>query len=272
MKRKNIVNTINKLSGEEGHQTVLKVYNQQEKLPRGYKLQKSDPWCAATVTAVFLMNDYDGFAECSCPVMIQKAKELGIWQENDAYKPKVGDVLMYDWQDSGKGDNVGVADHVGIVVKVNGDTLTVREGNKNGTVGNRTVKVNGKNIRGYITPHFEDDSATIPSESTNNTPSTEKPSNEADSASKQGKYIIGRTYTINVRTSLNVRRGPGTNYSLVGYNNLTSDAKRHATSTGALMNGTRVTCKEVKVIGNDVWMRIPSGWICAIAGNNVYVK
>lgn len=272
MKRSDVVSKINSLNGESGHKWVVNTYNSISPRPRGYKLQQTDPWCAATVSAVFHSLGCDDFAECSCPVMIQKAKELGIWQENDAYKPKVGDVLMYDWQDTGKGDNMGVADHVGIVVKVNGDTLTVREGNKNGTVGNRTVKVNGKNIRGYITPHFEDDSATISDKPTNTTPSAEKPSNEADSASKQGKYIIGRTYTINVRTSLNVRRGAGTNYALVGYNNLTADAKRHATSSGALMNGTRVTCKEVKVIGNDVWMRIPSGWICAIAGNNVYVK
>lgn len=272
MKRSDVVKKINSLNGESGHKWVVNTYNSIRPLPRGYRLQMDDYWCASTIAAIFHSLGYDDLAECSCSVMIAKAKNLGIWVENDAYSPQVGDLLLYDWQDSGKGDNTGDPDHIGIVIKVNGDTLTIREGNKKGTVGNRTIKVNGKTIRGYITPPYEDDSATIPTEPTNPTPSTEKPAEEANSASKQGKYIIGRTYTINVRTSLNVRRGAGTNYALVGYNNLTSDAKRHATSTGALMNGTRVTCKEVRVVGNDVWMRIPSGWICAIAGNNVYVK
>ena len=272
MKRSDVVKKINSLNGESGHKWVVNTYNSIRPLPRGYRLQMDDYWCASTIAAIFHSLGYDDLAECSCSVMIAKAKNLGIWVENDAYRPQVGDLLLYDWQDSGKGDNIGDPDHIGIVIKVNGDTLTIREGNKKGTVGNRTIKVNGKTIRGYITPPYEDDSAMIPTEPTNPTPSTEKPAEEANSASKQGKYIIGRTYTINVRTSLNVRRGAGTNYALVGYNNLTSDAKRHATSTGALMNGTRVTCKEVRVVGNDVWMRIPSGWICAIAGNNVYVK
>lgn len=272
MKRKNIVNTINKLKGEEGHKTVVKVYNQQEALPRGYKLQNKDPWCAATVTAVFLMNDYNGFAECSCPVMIQKAKELGIWHENDNYRPQIGDVLMYDWQDTGKGDNIGVADHVGIVIKVDGDTLTVREGNKNGSVGNRTVKVDGRYIRGYITPQFEDDSEEKEAPAVNSTPKEEKPADEAKTEAKQSGYVIGKTYTVHVGSALNVRKGPGTNYGLVGYGNLTADAKRHANAFGALFNGTRVTCRAVRVYDNSVWMQIPSGWICAISGKSVYVK
>lgn len=37
---------------------------------------------------------------------------------------------MYDWQDTGKGDNTGGADHVGIVEKVVGNTITIIEGNK----------------------------------------------------------------------------------------------------------------------------------------------
>ena len=272
MKRKNIVNTINKLSGEEGHKTVIKVYNQQEELPRGYKLQKSDPWCAATVTAVFLMNDYDGFAECSCPVMIQKAKALGIWQENDGFRPQVGDVLMYDWQDTGKGDDIGTADHVGIVIKVDGDTMTVREGNKNGSVGNRSVKINGRYIRGFITPPYEAEEEQKEQQTANSTPAEEKPVNEADSGVKQDDYTVGKTYTVNVNTALNVRRGAGKNYPLVGYAGLTSNAKKHATKGGALKNGTRVDCLAVEKVGNDIWMLIPSGWICAKCGRVKYVK
>lgn len=178
MKRSDIVKTIKGLQGEEGHKKVLDVYNGQCPLPRGYKLQEKDPWCAATVTAVFLMNGYDAFAECSCHVMIQKAKKLGIWVEEDGYIPSPGDVIMYDWQDTGKGDNVGVADHTGIVIAVSKSKITIREGNKNKSIGNRDVLVNGINIRGYITPVFDDKQTspktTTPTTSTSTTKTTIK--------------------------------------------------------------------------------------------------
>ena len=155
MKRSDVVSTINGLEGEAGHQRVLNVYNSQCPLPRGYKLTSKDAWCAATVTAVYLLNGFDGVSECSCPRMIEKAKALGIWQESDSYIPKPGDCIMYDWQDTGTGDGVGVADHTGIVIAVDGQNITVREGNKNKSIGNRQIKVDGRYIRGYITPEFE---------------------------------------------------------------------------------------------------------------------
>ena len=61
---------------------------------------------------------------------------------------------MYDWDDNGNGDNTGWPDHVGIVTEVNGNTFKVIEGNKNDAVEYRTMTVNGKFIRGYITPKF----------------------------------------------------------------------------------------------------------------------
>ena len=128
MKRQDIVTTMLGLEGEAGHKRVLSVYNSQNPLPQGYKLKSSDAWCAATVTAVFLINGGCDFAECSCPRMITKAKSLGIWQESDAYKPQIGDVCFYDWQDSGAGDNVGVPDHVGIVIRSDDSGFVVREG------------------------------------------------------------------------------------------------------------------------------------------------
>lgn len=157
MKRSGIVNTIKELSGDWGHQEVVRIYNSQNPLPRGYKLQQKDPWCAATVTAVFLQNGCNLFAECSCPAMIQKAKEAGIWQESDAYEAKPGDVIMYDWKDSGLGDDGGTADHTGIIIEVDGDWMTIREGNKGGKFGNRKMQVNSRYIRGYITPKFEEE-------------------------------------------------------------------------------------------------------------------
>ena len=278
MKRSDIVATINNLKGEEGHQKVLEVYNLQKPLPRGYKVKQTDAWCATTVSAVFLMNGYSDISECSCPQMIEKAKAKGIWVEDDAYTPKIGDIIMYDWQDSGKGDNVGVADHVGIVVSVTKSKIMVREGNKNKSIGNRDVTVNGIFIRGYITPPYENEQKTTQKASeskekakpVNSSSSSKKPQEKAQSAVKQ-PYTVGKVYTVSVRSSLNVRRSP--NGALVGYHNLTPDGKKHAYYNGALKNGTRVSCLEVKVISsNNVWMRIPSGWICCIDGNKTLVK
>jgi hypothetical protein len=156
MKRSDVVSTINGLEGEAGHQRILDVYNSQSPLPRGYRLTSKDAWCAATVSAVYLLNGFDGVSECSCPRMIEKAKALGIWQESDSYIPKPGDCIMYAWQASGTGDGVGVADHTGIVIAVDGQNITVREGNKNKSIGNRQIKVDGRYIRGYITPEFDE--------------------------------------------------------------------------------------------------------------------
>ena len=277
MKREEVVKTINNLKGEEGHKKVLEVYNSQKPLPRGYKVKPTDAWCATTVSAVFLMNGYSDISECSCPKMIEKAQKLGIWVEDDAYVPKAGDIIMYDWQDSGKGDDKGVADHVGIVIKVDKRKIMVREGNKNKTIGNRDITVDGIHIRGYITPPYDqepkDEKPTETKKENKATNSTQKEQKPKDAA-KSGvstPYKIGNTYTISVRTSLNVRKGAGKKYAPVGYNNLTPDGKKHALITGALKNGTKVTCLEVKTDGSSIWIRIPSGWICAVENGKKFV-
>lgn len=276
MKRSEIVSTINNLKGEEGHKKVLEVYNAQKPLPRGYKVKPTDAWCATTVSAVFLMNGYSDISECSCPQMIEKAKKKGIWVEDDAYVPQIGDIIMYDWQDSGKGDNTGVPDHVGIVISATKSKIVVREGNKNKSIGNRDVLVNGIFIRGYITPPYDSETASKPKKEkkTSTKPKTSEKSKETAPEKPQDSaaYVVGKVYTINVNTSLNVRRGPGKNNGLVGFRNLTPDGKKHATPNGALKNRTKVTCLEVKVISEkDIWIRIPSGWICAVDGSKKFV-
>ena len=70
-----------------------------------------------------------------------------------------GDIIFYDWDDTGSGDNKGNPDHVGIVEKVSGSTITVIEGNKNNAVGRRTIQVNGRYIRGYGVPKYSKSSS-----------------------------------------------------------------------------------------------------------------
>jgi hypothetical protein len=105
--------------------------------------------------------------------MIELFKKMGCWMENDAYVPSPADIIFYDWQDSGAGDNTGHSDHVGIVEKVSGTTIVVIEGNYSDSVKRRTLKVNAKNIRGYGIPKY--DKENVASTPTTSTPTTSKP-------------------------------------------------------------------------------------------------
>lgn len=83
-------------------------------------------------------------------------------------------------------------------------------------------------------------------------------------------YVVGKTYTLQV-DSLRVRTGAGTGYAAKSYSQLTSNAKANAYSNGSLRKGTRVTCQAVQVVGEDVWIKIPSGWIAAYYNGKTYV-
>lgn len=121
-----------------------------------YAVQYDDEWCATCVTAAGIQAGLHDIilGECGCGKMIELYRAAGRWEENDAYRPEPGDIIMYDWQDTGKGDNTGGADHVGIVEKVVGNTITIIEGNKGEAVARRTLAVNGRYIRGYCLPDY----------------------------------------------------------------------------------------------------------------------
>lgn len=148
------------------HKVIIDVYNAHSPLARGYKVTYSDFWCATFVSAVACLCKITDIlpTECSCYYMIDLFKKLGRWQEADGYKPQPGDILFYDWQDDGKGDNTGVPDHVGIVCSVSGNTMQIIEGNLDNAVGYRTLQVNGKNIRGYGLPDYASKAKTQPKE------------------------------------------------------------------------------------------------------------
>ena len=138
------------------HKKIINLYNSHKPLARRYAVQYTDEWCATFVSAVGIALGYTDImpTECSCSKMIDLYKAKGRWQENDAYVPSPGDLVMYDWQDTGKGDNVGHPDHVGFVVSLNGTSMTIIEGNKGEAVAYRTLNVNGRYIRGYCLPDY----------------------------------------------------------------------------------------------------------------------
>lgn len=146
------------------HKLIVDIYNYY--LPTAvksgtlnYKVKYNDAWCATAASAAYIQVGAPELfpIECGCPRNITLAKKMGIWQEADNYVPDLADAVLYDWQDSGSGDNTGTADHIGIVISVDkaAGTFVVMEGNTgDGVVGRRTMKINGKYIRGFITPRF----------------------------------------------------------------------------------------------------------------------
>lgn len=83
-------------------------------------------------------------------------------------------------------------------------------------------------------------------------------------------YRAGTVYTL-LADHLRVRTGPGTGYATKSRKQLTVNAREHAYSNGTLKKGTRVTCKDVRKVGSDIWIKIPSGWIAAYYGGKKYV-
>ena len=138
------------------HREIIDVYNQIVPLPRGYRLRYDDPWCAGFVSAVAQELGLTAwiFPECGCGPMVELYRKAGRWMEDDAYLPAPGDVLFYDWQDSGAGDNRGQPDHVGYVLEVDGSMMTIIEGNCGNQVATRKIWRDGRNIRGYGLPDY----------------------------------------------------------------------------------------------------------------------
>lgn len=82
-------------------------------------------------------------------------------------------------------------------------------------------------------------------------------------------YKVGSTYTVQVN-HLRVRWSAGG--SIKNKNELTADGRKNAFDDGCLKKGTRVTCKDVIVKDDCIWIKIPSGWCCAVNGKDIYIK
>lgn len=157
---------IGKNEADGSHREIIDIYNSYKgKKPRGLKMKYDWSWCAATWSALAIALDYTDIMpiEISCGELIKRAQDMDIWVEDDSYIPKPGDAILYDWQDSGVGDNTGWPDHVGTVSHISEDkkTFEVVEGNYNDKVAVRYVSANGKNIRGFITPKYDEEPDSI---------------------------------------------------------------------------------------------------------------
>lgn len=183
-----------------GHREIIDIYNAYKPLARGYAVQYTDSWCAAFVSAVAIKCGYTSIipTECGCPEMIEKFKQLGEWVEDDNYTPAPGDVIFFDWQDTGSGDDRGTADHVGIVEKVSssGEISTI-EGNKNDSVSRRKIAVGARYIRGYGVPKYSSGESSTETKKAEN-----RPASASDGKLSMVPKWVGEVtvYRLNVRT------------------------------------------------------------------------
>ena len=199
------------------YKRIIDIYNSHKPLARGYAVRYTDEWCATAVSAAFIQAGLTDIAptECSCSRMVELYKAKGRWKEADSYVPKIGDVIMYDWQDNGVGENTGAPDHVGIVAALNGTSLIIIEGNKGESVAYRAMTVNGKYIRGYCLPDY----ASKASETRAGAPPLKI------AAAKSFERAYAKSYTVTA-SALNLRSGAGTDKPVIK----------------AMPKGTTVTC------------------------------
>lgn len=218
----------------KSHAPIIDTYNGRKPLPRGYKVTYSDAYCATTVSAAAIKAGLTDImpVECSCYYLIEQAKKMGIWQENDAYVPKPADEVLYDWDDGpnyAATDNKGNPEHVGMVEKVVGNDITVIEGNMNGgMVGRRTLKVNGRYIRGFITPNYASRASSVPAS---------KPVSSGGTLNRSVKWS-GKT-----TTALKVRKWAGTENPVCSFSPL---------KDGEVVG----VCDEVKAADGSLWYYI----------------
>lgn len=190
---------------DRSHAPIIDTYNKHTPRPRGYKVSYTDAYCATTTSAAAIKAGFTDIipVECSCYYLIEKAKAMGIWQENDAHVPKPGDEVLYDWDDGANyatTDNQGAPEHVGMVEAISGSTIRVIEGNMSGgVVGRRNLQINGRYIRGFICPDYA-------SKATEQEPDAPQPGSTATGGglSRETKWK-GKT-----TTALKVRKWAGT--------------------------------------------------------------
>lgn len=209
----------------------------------------------------------------------EQAEEL-LKKDLAVYEAKVEKYSKYNWNQNQFDALVSFAYNIGSI-----DQLTSNGRRSIKTISDKILEYNkagGKTLEGLVRRRkaekelfdkaVEGDSAQKGAEASISTPAKEKAEEKPQSVVKT-PYTAGKVYTISVKSALNVRKGAGKTFGTVGYKNLTPDGRKHAIpSSGALRNGTKITIQEVKVISDtDVWVRIPSGWICAIDGNKKFV-
>lgn len=222
-------------------------------------------YCLAHTGGKYLMEGCSNKAYV--PTIYNWAKAKGYFITSGS-KAKLGDLCIFDWNK----DNV--ADHIGFIIKDNGNEVETLEGNTdNGRVAYRT-RSKGL-IKGYVRLPYA-------------TAAAPKKKKSIDQIAKEvlaGKWGNGITRK-------NKLKAAGYDYEAVQkkVNQLTK--KKHTTGTvlvsglyvrkgagkkyqsiGTLKKGSKVTIYEKKKSGIYTWVRIGTRkWACAKRDKKIYIK
>ena len=148
---------------------IIDLYNSHKPLARGYAVKYTDEWCDTTVSAAAIKAGAVNLigTECGVEKHVDIFKQKGIWIEDGNITPRPGDIIVYNWDDNTQPNN-GYSVHIGYVESISDKNVTAIEGNKNGSVARRTIKVGNGNIRGYARPKYSPEDS-IPSITPNKT-------------------------------------------------------------------------------------------------------
>ena len=159
-RRDTVVNTAVSWLGcresDNSHIPIVDIYNSHEPLARGYAVQYDDEWCSTYASAIAIQCGLTDIipTECGCERQIWLFMDINAWEESDDYIPLPGDYIFYSKENGNRGDNIGWAEHIGIVVGVWKDWIKVIEGNKDDAVSYRYIRVGDWIIRGYGVPDY----------------------------------------------------------------------------------------------------------------------
>lgn len=137
---------------------VIDTYNSHKPLAVGFTVKYTDSWCDTFLSYLFIVlnaTDLIGGTECGVERHIQLFKKAGIWEEDGNIIPRPGDIICYNWDDTTQ-PNDGFADHIGLVKEVDGNRITLIEGNINDRVAERTINAGYGCVRGYAQPKYEE--------------------------------------------------------------------------------------------------------------------
>lgn len=143
-------------SGNAGGNNWTKFARDLDALPDFYNGKKNGyAWCDIFVDWLFVKT----FGEEKGREMLYQPKQsagagclysAGYYKQANAFhrsNPRVGDQIFFSY-------SPGEYSHTGIVVDVNGNTITTVEGNTSDSVGRRTYETSNRSIAGYGTPNW----------------------------------------------------------------------------------------------------------------------
>ena len=101
-------------------------------------------WCAMYASFCLHYAGVEGMPlDASRPKWISALSQLNLYHSEDSYVPVPGDLIFFDWNTDAD------ADHVGLVVELEGEKVKTIEGNNGDTVAYHDYKLSDSRIMGY---------------------------------------------------------------------------------------------------------------------------